>query len=96
MADCNVVVDVRCSRSVSPPCASPATLLSSNLGSTLSVTSPVAIRLHPQLKKVVLKMLSVADCPVGLLLVLCLMRDRFLITAIVAFKLRTESLCYFV
>ncbi|KAG6597993.1 WEE protein kinase [Phytophthora cinnamomi] len=52
----------RCSRSASPPCASPATLLSHSLGSTLSMMSPVKGRVRPQLKKVVLKRLSVAGC----------------------------------
>ncbi|KAG3121468.1 hypothetical protein PI125_g247 [Phytophthora idaei] len=53
----------RCSRSVSPPCASPATLLSHNLGTTLSMKSPVHIRQRSQRKKVVLEKLSVEDCP---------------------------------
>ncbi|KAL3671519.1 hypothetical protein V7S43_003439 [Phytophthora oleae] len=53
----------RCSRSVSPPCASPATLLSQNLGVTLSMKSPTHVRRRLQLKRVVLKQLSVADCP---------------------------------
>ncbi|CAH0494053.1 unnamed protein product [Peronospora farinosa] len=52
----------RSSKSVSPPCPSPATLLSSNLGSKLSMTSPMAIRSRPHLK-VVLKRLNVVDCP---------------------------------
>ncbi|KAG6977480.1 hypothetical protein JG688_00000286 [Phytophthora aleatoria] len=50
-------------RSVSPPCASPATLLSHNLGTTLSMKSPVHIRQRSQRKKVVLEKLSVEDCP---------------------------------
>ncbi|KAF1773230.1 Ribosomal protein L2 domain 2 [Phytophthora cactorum] len=54
----------RCNRSVSPPCASPATLLSHNLGTTLSMKSPVHIRQRSQRKKVVLEKLSVEDCPV--------------------------------
>ncbi|CAI5703274.1 unnamed protein product [Peronospora effusa] len=52
----------RSSKSVSPPCPSPATLLSSNLGSKLLMTSPMAIRSRPHLK-VVLKRLNVVDCP---------------------------------
>ncbi|KAG7393879.1 hypothetical protein PHYPSEUDO_000056 [Phytophthora pseudosyringae] len=52
----------RCSRSVSPPCASPATLLSQNLGSTLSMKSPVLVRRRPPMEKVVLKKLHVPDC----------------------------------
>eukprot|EP00644_Phytophthora_capsici_P014939 jgi/Phyca11/530479/estExt2_fgenesh1_pm.C_PHYCAscaffold_650051 len=52
----------RCSRSVSPPCASPATLLSQNLGATLSMKSPVHVRRRLKLKRVVLKRLSVVDC----------------------------------
>ncbi|EEY57890.1 ser/thr kinase [Phytophthora infestans T30-4] len=54
----------RSSRSVSPPCASPATLLSQNLGATLSMKSPVHMRRRSQGKKVVVKKLSVADSPV--------------------------------
>ncbi|ETK92432.1 WEE protein kinase [Phytophthora nicotianae P10297] len=53
----------RCSRSVSPPCASPATLLSHNLGTILSMKSPVHIRRRSQRRNIVLKRLSVADCP---------------------------------
>ncbi|KAF4033427.1 Ribosomal protein L26 [Phytophthora infestans] len=53
----------RSSRSVSPPCASPATLLSQNLGATLSMKSPVHMRRRSQGKKVVVKKLSVADSP---------------------------------
>ncbi|KAE8892780.1 hypothetical protein PF005_g3818 [Phytophthora fragariae] len=51
----------RCSRSASP-CASPATLLSDSLGTTLSMMSPVKVRVRPHLKKVVLKQLRVAGC----------------------------------
>ncbi|RMX67679.1 hypothetical protein DD238_000632 [Peronospora effusa] len=61
----NCGVDMECrrsSKSVSPPCPSPATLLSSNLGSKLLMTSPMAIRSRPHLK-VVLKRLNVVDCP---------------------------------
>ncbi|CAH0475854.1 unnamed protein product [Peronospora belbahrii] len=46
---------------ISQPCPSPATLLSCNLGSKLSMMSPVAIRIRPSLRKV-LKRLKVADC----------------------------------
>ncbi|KAL4087458.1 hypothetical protein PRIC1_013350 [Phytophthora ramorum] len=53
----------RASRSASPPCPSPATLLSSDLGATLSMLSPVTARLRHRMKKVVLKKLKVEDCP---------------------------------
>ncbi|OWZ24473.1 WEE protein kinase [Phytophthora megakarya] len=50
----------RSSRSVSP-CASPATLLSRNLGATLCMTTPVKIR--RRMRRRVLKKLIVADAP---------------------------------
>lgn len=49
----------RYSRSVSPPCASPATLLSHSLGSTLSIKSPAKGQRRSQ---VVLRKLNVIGC----------------------------------
>ncbi|TDH65919.1 hypothetical protein CCR75_007947 [Bremia lactucae] len=54
----------RGSRSVSPPCASPATLLSHDLGTTLSMKSPTHARRRLQLHKVVLKKLTIDNSPV--------------------------------
>ncbi|KAL7693139.1 putative protein kinase [Plasmopara halstedii] len=53
----------RGSRSMSPPCASPATTLSNTLGTTLSIQSPLLGRRQYQGEKVVLKKLSVDGCP---------------------------------